>query len=607
MNEPSTSRLVGWRLRSPWLLLGLAAVAAVRLLTLPRSLWEWDEVLFIRGIARFDPLHHSPHPPGYPLLIGLGKAITWITGDPFTSLVALGVISSCVGFAALATAFGSFAGGGEEGERAGVIGALLFCFSPAMLVYGPLALSDAPALMFLALSLAAAGRLIETRGATAPAAALGLFASAAIGCRPQLALAVLPMLAVALVLAGSRKAWGVAVGSFTALSLAWFVPLLTAVGGPSGFVPFLSRQAAFVVEYDTNASRAGMSWVGVAKRFLAHPWGDRWLSFPVLALAGTGVAVAVARRFRSALPLAVLAGVELTFALSVMNAQDAVRYALPGLLGIAFAAGVGAQALAGRLRVPAAALVAAGLFAAGSVRYAQPLLAARTRTLSPPVQAARWAQKNLSPYTAYLVEPGMAAYADYLLPRSERVLVDEGLERFAGKRGKPVYLLGDGESGWPGAQTFRWPESDAYGKLSRGGLYRVVSLSPIPPGRRYRVERSVHGYEPTAREAQWRWLGPDAAVRVFPAGAPRAALTLALPGQAPWPSNRVTVEVGGVPAADLEVPRGGRRRVELPLPPENEVEITFRSAASFVPAETGSGPDTRRLAVQLLDLEVLHP
>ncbi len=605
MNEPSSSRLAGWRLRSLLLLLGLAAVAAARLLTLPRSIWEWDEVLFVRGIARFDPLHHSPHPPGYPLLIGLGKAITWITGDPFTSLVALGVISSCVGFVALAAAFRSFAGGGEEGERAGIIGALLFCLSPAMLVYGPLALSDAPALMFLALSLAAAGRLIETRGAVAPAVALGLSASAAIGCRPQLALAVLPMLAVALALAGRRKAWVVAAGSFTALSLAWFVPLLAAVGGPPGFLPFLSKQAGFVVEYDTNASRAGMSWVGVAKRFLAHPWGDRWLSFPVLALAGTGAVVAAARRFRTALPLAVLVGIELTFALSVMNAQDAVRYALPGMLGIAFAAGVGAEALARRMRVPAAAYLLAGLIAAGSILYAQPMLAARSRTPSPPVQAALWARKNLSPYTAYLVEPGMAAYADYFFPRSEKVLIDEGLERFAGKRGKPLYLLGDGESGWPGAQTFRWPESDAYGKLSRGGLYRVVSLSPIPPGRRYRVERGVYGYEPSAREAQWRWLGPDAAVGAFPAGSPRAALTLALPGSAPWPSNRVTVTVGGLPAAELDVPRGGQTTVDLPLPPGGEVEITFRSAVSFVPAEAGSGPDTRRLSVQLVDLEVL--
>lgn len=601
MSESSLSRPAAvWR-PAPALLLGLAAVAAARLLTLPRSLWEWDEVLFIRGIVDFDPLHHSPHPPGYPLLIGLGKAMTWIIGDPFTSLVALGVISSCIGFVALAAAFRSFSGS----DRAGVIGALLFCFSPAMLVYGPLALSDAPALMFLSLALAAAGRLIETGGRMPPAAALGVFASAAIGCRPQLSLAVLPMLAVALALARGRRAWGVALGSFTALSLAWFLPLLAAVGGPEGFLPFLSKQAGFVVEYDANASRAGMSGMDVAKRFIAHPWGDRWLSLPVLALAAAGVAVAAARRFRTALPLAVLSCIELTFALSVMNAQDAVRYALPGLLGIAFAAGVGADALARSLRLPAAAYALAALFAAGAVRYAAPVLEVRTRTPSPPVQAIEWARENLPPQTVFLMEPVMAAYVDHLLPRSERRLIDDGLELFAANPGRPVWLLGDGESGWPGAKTFRWPESDAYGKLSRGGLYRVVSLSPIPPGRRYRTERGVYGYEPTAREAKWRWLGPDAAVRLFPNGVPRSALTLALPESAPWPSNRVTVVVDGVPAADLEIPRGERRRVEIPLPAAQEVEVAFQSKASFVPAETGAGPDTRRLAVQLVDLEVL--
>jgi hypothetical protein len=581
----------------------LAAVAAARLLTLPRSLWEWDEVLFVRGIAHFDPIHHSPHPPGYPLLIGLGKAVTWITGDPFTSLVALSVIASCVGFVALASAFRSFAGGGEPGERVGVIGALLFHFSPAMLVYGPLALSDPTALMFLSLALAAVARLIEARERTLPAAALGVFASAAIGCRPQLALAVLPMLAVTLALAGRRKAWGMALGAFTAVSLAWFLPLLAAVGGPSGFLPFLSRQAGLVAKYDTTGSRDALSAIGVIKRFLAHPWGDRWLSFPILALAAAGAAVAIARRFRTALPLAVLTAVELAFALSVMNAQDAVRYALPSLIGVAFAAAMGVEMLARRLRVPAAAFVLAIVFAAGAVRYTGPLLAARTKSPSPPVQALDWARRNLPPSTAFLVEPTLAAHTDFFLPKSEKMLVDEGLERFAGKKGKPLCLVGNGESGWPGARTFRWPESDAYGKLSRG-LYRVVSLSPVPPERRYRVERGVYGYEPTAREAQWRWLAPEAAVLLFPRGVPRAALTLALPASVPWPSNRVTVKVGGVPAADLEIPRGERRSVELSLPLAEEVEIAFQAGASFVPAETRTGPDTRRLAVQLVRLEV---
>jgi hypothetical protein len=599
MNESIPSRAVARRPPSPAALLGLAAVAAVRLLTLPRSLWEWDEVLFVRGIVHFDPLHHSPHPPGYPLLIGLGKAMRWIAGDPFTGLVWLSVISSCIGFVALAAAYRSFAGGGEQGGRVGVAGALLFHFSPAMLVYGPLALSDPPALMFLSLALAAAGRLIERpERRTLPAVALGAFASAAIGCRPQLALAVLPMLAVTLVLAGGRKTWGAALGAFTAVSLAWFVPLVVAVGGPAGLLALLGKQAGAVAAYDALEPRAGMTWKSVATRFLAHPWGDRWLSVPLLALAGGGAAVAMvagSRRFRSALPLAVLTAVELAFALAVMNPRDAVRYALPGMLGVAFAAGVGAEALARRLRIPA--LLLAGFFAAGTVHYTWPLLSARTRTESPPVQAIRWAQANLPPQTVFLVDKEMGAHVDYLLPRS-RVPFDVGL---ADKPGLPVWLIAEGETGLRGARTFRWPESDAYGKLTRG-FYRVTSLSPIPPGRRYRVERGVFGYEPTAREAAWRWLAPEAVVRLVPAGARELTLSLAVPTVAPLASNRVTIMVAGASAAEVEIPVGVRRTVTVPLPASmemTEVEVVFRSGASFVSSGT-----PRRLAVQLVGLEM---
>src|SRR4029077_11260596 len=97
--------------RSPVVLLGFAVVAVVRLATLPASLWEWDEVLFVKGVELFDPVHHRPHPPGYPLLIGLGKLLRLVTGDPFHALVALSVISCLVGYLALVSAFTRMAAG----------------------------------------------------------------------------------------------------------------------------------------------------------------------------------------------------------------------------------------------------------------------------------------------------------------------------------------------------------------------------------------------------------------------------------------------------------------------------------------------------------------
>lgn len=609
MNASSPFRLRTWWSSSAALLLGLAAVAVARLLWLPKSLWEWDEVLFVRGIVHFDPLHHSPHPPGYPLLIGLGKAMAWIVGDPFHGLVALSVISSCIGFVALAKAFHSFAGGGlggeETGRTAGVVGALLFHLSPAMLVYGPLALSDPPALMFLSLALAAVGRMLEKPSA-GPALALGAFASAAIGCRPQLCLAVLPMLAVAMVpLWRQPQRWKIA-GSillaFTAVSLAWFLPLVAAVGGPGELLPFLNKQAGLVASYDSP--RTGLSWKQLATRFLAHPWGPRVTSLPVLVLAALGITTIASRQFRARLPwvapIVVLTAVELLFALAVMNPRDAVRYALPSMLGVAFAAGVGAVTLSRRLGFSLVAYGVAVAFSAASLVYTLPLLVDRSHVPSTPVQAIDWALANLPRDTVFLVDKELAAHAAQLLPRS-RAAFDIG---FAGDPDLPVWLIADGETALPGALAFRWLESDPYGKLTRN-FYRVTSLTPIPPERRYRAERGVFGYEPTAREAAWRWLAPEAAIRIVPAGARELVLSLAVPTVAPLASNRVAITVAGVPAAELEIPRGERRTATLPLPalkektPLEEIEVVVRSADSFVPFGT-----PRRLAVQLVGFEL---
>ena len=611
------------------LLLGFGAVAAARLLALPHGLWEGDEVLFVKGIELFDPLHHQPHPPGYPLLIGLGKGLNLLLHDPFASLVTLAVLSSLIGYLALVDAFRRIVpAGAGTAERVAVAGAVLFHLSPAMLVYGPLALSDPPALMFLSLALAAAARLQASgesgeSGSLRPALALGAAASAAIGCRPQLALAVLPMLAVALWTARKRTATGAgvaALGAFAAISLLWFVPLVNAVGGPAALLPFLSKQAGLVARYDASAPRAGGSASWVLVRFLAHPWGPRFLSLPVLGLAAAGmISLAFAKRI-AALPLAVLCGVDLAFALAVMNPWDAVRYALPSLLGIAFAAAVGGELLARRARVPAAVWPAVGLLAAGFVVYTQPFLTTRTLALSPPVQAAGWVERSVPKGSVLLVDKEMAPYTSYLLRNWVLQPADPGLAAAGEWRpGTPVFLLAAAESGWPGAVVFRWPESDAAAKLTREPC-RIVSVSPIPPERRYTAVRGVGPYEPGIAQPGWRWLGPAAAIHLNaanpanvanaanaggPAGssgpANTVALTFGLPTYAPRPSVLETVSVDGAAPRAVAVPRGGRRTLVLALPGgAGPAEVTFGSAVSFVPAEVGLGGDRRQLAVQLL-------
>src|SRR6187397_3002160 len=55
----------------PAAILGAAFVVA-HLPSLPQSLEDIDSINFALGLRHFDPALHQPHPPGYPLYIGLG-------------------------------------------------------------------------------------------------------------------------------------------------------------------------------------------------------------------------------------------------------------------------------------------------------------------------------------------------------------------------------------------------------------------------------------------------------------------------------------------------------------------------------------------------------
>src|SRR6266511_2791636 len=104
--------------------IGALAVLVSRLATMPKTFWEGDELLFAAAITKFDPWSSRPHPPGYPLYVGLGKFAALFT-DPFHALVVLSVIASVIGFIALAIAFRELLGDRDLA----VCGALIFYFS----------------------------------------------------------------------------------------------------------------------------------------------------------------------------------------------------------------------------------------------------------------------------------------------------------------------------------------------------------------------------------------------------------------------------------------------------------------------------------------------
>src|SRR5262244_410135 len=61
---------------------GLLLLCVVtRIIAVPASLWEWDDILFARSLHKYDLIAHSPHPPGFPVFVAMTRAAYWALKD----------------------------------------------------------------------------------------------------------------------------------------------------------------------------------------------------------------------------------------------------------------------------------------------------------------------------------------------------------------------------------------------------------------------------------------------------------------------------------------------------------------------------------------------
>ena len=558
---------------------------------MPKSPWEFDEPLFFQALEHYDPVAHHPPPPGYPVFIGVANLVRAVVPTDFRALRLISLAGSIIGLLLLAKAFARITGN----ALAGLSGALLFYFSPALLVHSTLPISEGGglALMAGALFWGAAVHAEQRRGDRGAPMVFALFCALAIGWRIQFVVFVLPLLFATLLFLPWRDRFR-ALLVFTLVCLLWFVPLAMAVGGFEPLIRFETGQAGYLAEHDADVSRSGWTFTQIVLRFVAHPWGVKLASFPLLLVAAIGAVLLVRRR--EAIPIGVAAAVYIAFALAVMDPADGVRYAIPFVLATACAAGMGVVWLAQRARVPATALAA--LFAAGSLVYVSSLLSQRGATSSPPVRAAEFALRTYRPHAVALYELPLWPHATYYLREFEPSRLDDGLARFYDRPDVPLFVYADGA----GTTSFRWEPSDAYSKLTRNH-YRVASIIPIPPEARYRTIRGIYGPEREPEGLAWRWLAPDAALQLPRGGARHVELRVGLPATSPIETNAVAVSVDGVDAGTFHADRGRVAVIELDVPAGAPV-ITLRAEKSFVPAAIAGSlnRDPRTLAVKMYGL-----
>jgi len=303
-------------------------------------------------------------------------------------------------------------------------------------------------------------------------------------------------------------------------------------------------------------------------------------------------------RWRSTIvPLVVFSCIQLIFELGWMDPADGARYSLPVMIVVALVAALGFGVLRQSLKFAAMPWVATAILAAATLAYVWPLVGERTKVPSPPAAAAAYANANLPPNSVIGYDIALKPHAEYLLTRFRLLPIEKAIAETYDHPEVPLVLYANGASRGSDAHVFTWPASDAYEKLTRQ-FYRQLMVAPRAARERYLPVHGVYALEWTTGGDEWRWLGPDATIRLPRAHGSEADLTLRFSTDVPYATNVVTISINGRDAGVINV---GREPVvaRLALPAEALVDVRLRSSRSFSPGALLHNQDPRTLAVQL--------
>jgi hypothetical protein len=384
LETPTSSTSGSARLRCSALAAGVVAVVT-RLPFAARRLWDHDSIQFALGVERYDLAAHHPHPPGYPLYIGLLKLLAALGVDSLHGMVGLAILASGLGAALLVLLVARLVSEGTEGTAgrgiaAGLFAAALYIWNPMLWFYGELPLLYAvEGGLTVAVAWAAWG-MGESRwrflGASALFALVG-------GLRQSTMILLGPLFLYGVYRAWrrGRLSWGLLLGGAAlggALVLAWFVPLCVLAGGYGAYRRISAEHFATLLPQTSILYGAGMGALLHNLTVLT-----KWAIQGVLpgALAVAALFLTVPSSIRSGLRLlgsraAFLAAWALPpmlfFALFHITKAGYTLVHLPALLaGLALAAAPGLLSRRGRALAFAVAVgIGAGLFLFGADRGA---------------------------------------------------------------------------------------------------------------------------------------------------------------------------------------------------------------------------------------------
>ncbi|MGE3959764.1 MAG: hypothetical protein AB7H96_23830 [Vicinamibacterales bacterium] len=336
-----------------------ALFIALHLPFLPPTLEDLDSINFALGIRDYDISQHQPHPPGYPLYIGVARLLHAVGLSEVQALSLPGVIAGGLALLALMRLFAAL--DRDRGESPFTwLAVIVVAASPLYWFTAARPLSDVTG---LAASVGVQALIVTASGVPGVVVAAFLAAFAA-GIRSQVVWLTLPLLALAVLrLPAAERARGMvrAFAAYAAGGLAWFVPLVIVSGGPAAYLRvFYSQGAEDLSGVAMLATTPTVRQALLAIEYhLLGPWGEIAVAVPVLLLAAAGLVVMGLRARAALVTLVVAYGPYLAFDL-LFQETITTRYALPLVVPMGYLAVRGAALLPRSVAVVASLGLIAG-------------------------------------------------------------------------------------------------------------------------------------------------------------------------------------------------------------------------------------------------------
>ncbi len=375
----------------------------------PASPFEWDEVLFQRALDRFDISRHSPHPPGYPVYVAMGRLLRLAVGEPMLALQ----LASIVGAALAALALWHLARRVGASRPSAIASVGLLLATPAFAFHANVGLSDVTASAAGLLTVLSLVWALE-EPAWLPLAALSIGLST--GVRPQLLALVAPLgLVVAFRATRERGLRALAAGALCGLAglvVVW-VPAVLATG-PRFFLDAFTAQMTGVIVEESGLRLPAAPFGLIAASWLVDPFGAPWLAVAFWLLVCLGTCSWLRSGKRTLVAVAAGAGGSyLLAAMFLLNRTTSARYVLPAMpfLALLAAGAVGWPRRGLRFLSQAAVLVWMGF----AVRWLLPVCLIRTES-APLWASLAFVEQNFEPgRTTVLFDPAFLPHVEYVL------------------------------------------------------------------------------------------------------------------------------------------------------------------------------------------------